>query len=98
MSASVLRSDRQARAERTSIGPRASIRANAGAPPPAKTKVTWGQAFKRFIWPRRRNVLIGLLLIIVSRAAGMVLPGSTKYLLDDVVAHRVFGILLEKIA
>jgi subfamily B ATP-binding cassette protein MsbA len=32
-------------------------------------------------------MLLGLLLIVVSRVAGMVLPGSTKYLLDDVVGQ-----------
>jgi ABC-type multidrug transport system fused ATPase/permease subunit len=54
--------------------------------PETNAKITWKQAFVRFIWPRRKNVLIGLVLIIISRAAGMVLPGSTKYLMDDVVA------------
>lgn len=93
MSASILKPGRKARAERSSNGPRATIRANAGPMPEAKTKVTWGQAFRKFIWPRRKNVLIGLVLIVVSRAAGMVLPGSTKYLLDDVVANGDLGML-----
>lgn len=93
MSESILRPGRMARAERTANGPRARIRVNAGTLPPAKIKVSWGQAFKRFIWPRRKNVLIGLGLIVISRAAGMVLPGSTKYLLDDVVAKSDFGML-----
>ncbi len=61
--------------------------------PETKAKVTWRQAFVRFIWPRRKNVLIGLLLIVISRAAGMVLPGSTKYLMDDVVANHDIGML-----
>ena len=74
-------------------GSRASIRANAGTMPETKAKVTWRQAFVRFIWPRRKNVLIGLLLIVISRAAGMVLPGSTKYLMDDVVANHDIGML-----
>ena len=61
--------------------------------PETKAKVTWRQAFVRFIWPRRKNVLIGLVLIVISRAAGMVLPGSTKYLMDDVVANHDIGML-----
>ncbi|MBX2973894.1 MAG: ABC transporter ATP-binding protein, partial [Flavobacteriales bacterium] len=59
----------------------------AGELPKAERKVTWRTAFRQFIWPRRKNVLIGLVLIVISRVAGMVLPGSTKYLLDDVVGQ-----------
>jgi subfamily B ATP-binding cassette protein MsbA len=41
------------------------------------------------IWPRRRLFLLGLLLVLINRAAGLVLPGSTKFLIDDVVQkHR----------
>src|SRR5690606_19667166 len=76
-----------ARAERTPNGPKARIRAKAGTPPNAERKITWRKAFAQYIWPRRRNVFIGLVLIVVSRVAGMVLPGSTKYLLDDVVGQ-----------
>ena len=32
-------------------------------------------------------MLIGLLLIIISRLAGLVLPGASKYLIDDVIAN-----------
>ncbi|HNR53937.1 MAG TPA: ABC transporter ATP-binding protein [Flavobacteriales bacterium] len=59
----------------------------------AERKVTWRAAFQAYIWPRRRQLLIGLVLIVVSRVAGMVLPGSTKYLLDDVVANNDLGML-----
>ncbi|HEX2616102.1 MAG TPA: hypothetical protein VHL57_01105, partial [Flavobacteriales bacterium] len=60
----IIKTPGAARAERTPNGPRARIRANAGTVPPAKTKITWKQAFLRFIWPRRKNVLLGLLLIV----------------------------------
>lgn len=81
------------RAERTPNGPKAKIRAMAGELPKAERRVTWRSAFRQFIWPRRKNVLIGLTLIVVSRLAGMVLPGSTKYLLDDVVAKNDLDML-----
>lgn len=45
-----------------------------------------GQVFKTIIWPRRKLVLIGLFFIIISRLAGLVAPGATKYLVDDVFA------------
>ena len=43
------------------------------------------------VWPRRRLFAIGLVLIFINRAAGLVLPGSTKYLIDDVVLNRREG-------
>ena len=43
------------------------------------------RAFRDIIWPRRRLVGLGLLLILVNRLSGLVLPASTKYLVDDVI-------------
>lgn len=48
-------------------------------------QVSVAHVFKTFIWPRKKQILIGLLLIIVSRVAGLVLPGASKYLIDDVI-------------
>lgn len=42
-------------------------------------------AFRHIIWPRRRLLLLGLILIAVNRAAGLVLPGSSKILMDQVI-------------
>ncbi|WP_258102588.1 ABC transporter ATP-binding protein [Marinoscillum sp. MHG1-6] len=53
----------------------------------SKSKVTIGHVFKTIIWPRRKIVAVGLLLIILSRLASLVLPGASKYLMDDVVAN-----------
>ncbi|MFQ5771600.1 MAG: ABC transporter ATP-binding protein, partial [bacterium] len=47
---------------------------------------TVGYVFKTIIWPRRYLLLLGLVLIIINRLAGLVLPGSSKYLIDDVIA------------
>ena len=52
----------------------------------SKSKVTLTQVFKTIIWPRKNILLVGLLLIIISRLAGLVLPGATQYLMDDVIA------------
>ena len=43
--------------------------------------------FKTIIWPRRNLLFIGLGLIIINRLAGLVLPGSVKFLIDDVIAN-----------
>ena len=48
-------------------------------------RVTIGHVFKTIIWPRKNNIFIGLVLIIISRLAGLVLPGASKFLIDDVI-------------
>ena len=58
----------------------------------------WKKAFSKFIWPRRKHVLIGLLLILISRGASLVLPGATKYLIDDVVMNKDLHMLRVVIA
>ncbi len=52
----------------------------------SKAKVTIGQVFRTIVWPRRNMLLLGLILIIISRLSGLVLPGATQYLMDDVIA------------
>ena len=54
----------------------------------SKSKVTIGHVFKTIIWPRKNLVIIGLVLIIISRLAGLVLPGASKYLMDEVIANN----------
>jgi len=44
----------------------------------------WREA-RALIWAHRRRLTIGLGLMLVSRLAGLVLPASSKYLIDDVV-------------
>ncbi|MBT1690314.1 ABC transporter ATP-binding protein [Dawidia soli] len=56
--------------------------------PKAKNKVSIAHVFKTIVWPRRGALSVGLLLIIISRLAGLILPGSTKYLMDDVIAKH----------
>jgi len=51
----------------------------------SKSKVTIGYVFKTIIWPRRKSVAIGLVLIIISRAAGIVPPWATKPFVDDIL-------------
>ncbi len=40
---------------------------------------------KSLMWTHRRSLGIGLVLMIVGRLAGLVLPASTKYVVDDVL-------------
>ena len=50
--------------------------------------MSWKQAFWQFIWPRRKHVGVGLVLILISRLASLVLPGASKYLIDDVIVNK----------
>ncbi len=50
-------------------------------------------AFKTIIWPRRNLVFIGLVLIVISKAASFVAPLSLKYLMDDIIPNKDMGFL-----
>jgi subfamily B ATP-binding cassette protein MsbA len=56
--------------------------------PAKKKKITpsaaWREA-RELIWAHRRRLTLGLVLMLVSRLAGLVLPASSKYLIDEVV-------------
>ena len=51
------------------------------------------KAFKTIIWPRKKLLFLGLALTVINRLASLVLPGSTKYLIDDVIARRDMALL-----
>lgn len=53
--------------------------------PKPKSKVTIGHVFKTIIWPRKKLLFLGLILILISRAAGLVAPWATKPFVDDVL-------------
>lgn len=59
----------------------------------SKSKVSIGHVFKTIVWPRRKQLLMGLLLIVISRLAGLVVPGASKYLLDDVIPNNNMELL-----
>jgi subfamily B ATP-binding cassette protein MsbA len=49
--------------------------------------------FKHIMWPRKYLILIGILLIIINRLSGLVLPGSSKYLIDNVILNNDLSLL-----
>ncbi len=51
-------------------------------------KVSYKWAFKEYIWPRKKIVSLGLILIIIRSLAGMVLPFASKTLIDDIVPSK----------
>jgi ABC-type multidrug transport system fused ATPase/permease subunit len=47
----------------------------------------------QLIRPRRALLALGLGLMVVNRVSGLVLPASTKYLVDDIITKRHFKLL-----
>jgi len=67
-----------------------------GATKKAKKKVNWKSLPEiwALIHPRRGLLLLGLLLMAINRVSGLILPGSTKYLVDDVIGKRRIELLV----
>lgn len=59
----------------------------------SKPKVTMAQAFKTIIWPRRKMVFVGLILIVIRSLSGLILPWQSKVLLDEVVPSKAPSLL-----
>ena len=54
---------------------------------PGKKKIRWSAALaeaKELVWSQRRRLFGALFLMLVGRLAGLVLPASSKILIDDV--------------
>ena len=53
---------------------------------------------KNIIFPRKKLLSVGLVLIIINRLSSLVLPGASKYLIDDVISksntHLLYILLL----
>lgn len=50
-------------------------------------------AFRDIIWPRRGPVAVGVVLILVNRLASLVVPASTRSLVDDVIGRADIDLL-----
>src|ERR1043166_9525514 len=68
--------------------------AGGGTPPAAPKKKlsagAWEEA-RALVWKHRRRLLLGLVLMVISRVSGLVLPYTTKRLMDDVVLKQNWG-------
>ena len=70
--------------------------AAAPADPKNKKKLTsaaWKEA-KALIWARRGRLALGLALMLINRVAGLVLPATSKFLIDDVIGKQRAEMLL----
>jgi len=56
------------------------------------TAGAWEEA-RALVWVHRKRLALGLFLMLVNRLAGMVLPATTKYLMDDVISRGHWDLL-----
>jgi len=62
-----------------------------------KKKVDYSAAWREareIVWARRRRLALGLGLMIINRLAGMVMPASSKWLIDDVIGKQRVHLLV----
>src|SRR5437764_11750764 len=53
-----------------------------------KKKIRWSAAWddaRELIWTHRHRLLLGAVLMLINQAMGLVLPASTKFLIDQVI-------------
>ncbi|HUE96381.1 MAG TPA: ABC transporter ATP-binding protein [Longimicrobiaceae bacterium] len=57
------------------------------------SEVVWREA-RELVWRHRRYLGIGMGLMVISRLAGLVLPASSKFLIDNVLGEGRYDLLL----
>src|SRR6202522_2108633 len=69
---------------------------NSGDGKPAKAKFDWKLLpdVLALIKPRRWVLAAGFGLMVINRVSGLILPASTKYLVDDVITKKQINLLL----
>src|SRR5687768_8657477 len=76
--------------------PRSTVSASVSGPPtkkPVTAAAAWREA-RELVWAHRRRLGLGLVLMLVSRLAGLVLPASSKWLIDEVVGNNRADLLM----
>lgn len=53
-----------------------------------RKNVSLSWAIRTIVWPRRKTIGIGFVLIILSRLASLVMPYASKILIDEVIAEK----------
>jgi ABC-type multidrug transport system fused ATPase/permease subunit len=90
---------------RTSLGPsahraegrssRAGSQRSTDAEESGKKKITkeaWVEA-RALIWKHRHRLALGLFVMVINRLAGLVLPATSKFLIDDVIGKQNWDLL-----
>ncbi len=64
---------------------------------PKKPKVNTARAWsetRALMWTHRRSLSVGFALMLVNRLSGLVLPASSKYLIDDILSKQQVQLLV----
>ncbi|HEV7472730.1 MAG TPA: ABC transporter ATP-binding protein [Pyrinomonadaceae bacterium] len=64
---------------------------------PEKKRITPAAAWRdarELVWAHRYRLALGMLLMMINRMAGLVLPSSSKYVIDDIVLKHQSNLLL----
>jgi subfamily B ATP-binding cassette protein MsbA len=56
------------------------------------TKTSWEEA-RELMYAHRHRMALGLFIMVINRAAGMVVPATTKYLIDNVFLQKHWDLL-----
>jgi ABC-type bacteriocin/lantibiotic exporter with double-glycine peptidase domain len=56
-----------------------------------KVSLIW--AFHEYIWPRKKLIAVGLILILIKSLSSLVLPYASKSLIDEVIPNKDFSML-----
>jgi ABC-type multidrug transport system fused ATPase/permease subunit len=73
-------------------GPGSQPEGTPGAKPKKFTAGAFEEA-RALIWTHRHRLLLGLALMVVNRLAGLVLPATSKFLMDDVITRGNWDLL-----
>ena len=63
---------------------------------PKKKKVNWSTAWRdarELVWTHRYRLALGAALMFINQLMGLVLPASTKYLIDEVIGKQRVDLL-----
>ena len=56
--------------------------------PEKKRGVKISNVFKTIIWPKRKIIIVGLILIIINRLSALILPWKSKFLVDEIIPNK----------
>jgi ATP-binding cassette, subfamily B, putative efflux pump len=75
--------------------PRRSTGLPAAADKTKKKAFTAGafEEARELVWAHRKRLALGLFLMLINRLSGLVLPATTKYLMDDVITQGHWELL-----
>jgi ABC-type multidrug transport system fused ATPase/permease subunit len=84
---------RMGRAERVRATPSHSADAAAASKKKVSASEAWREA-RELLYAHRHRLIAGLVLMLISRLAGLVLPASSKFLVDEVLTKGRHDLLL----